>query len=282
MTHIYINSLKGMLLLTNNFPAVQEGYTANDLYKFIWIQEGEITVVIDHVEKTLGKDEIVSLSPLHNIVIKKAEGSYIGLLFNSEFYSIYRHDDEVSCNGLLFNGTSRIIHLKLSDNASSQLHDVVEKMTHEYLLKDTLEGEMLRLLLKRFIILCTRLARELFSGTPEKENTFDIIRQYYILVDAHFKEKKLVSDYAEMLHRSPKTLSNIFASYHLPSPLKIIHERIIAEAKRILLNSSESAKEIATILGFEHACTFSRFFKQMTGESVSVYRKINSVKQQRE
>lgn len=276
MTHIYINSLKGIFLLTDNFPAVQTGYDANDLYKFIWVQEGEITVVINHVEKTLSKNEIVSLSPLHDIKIKKVEGEYTGLLFNSEFYSIYKHDDEVSCNGLLFNGTSQIVHLHLPAKTSQTLHDVIDKMTDEYQLKDSLEGEMLRLLLKRFIIICTRLARKHFSNSSEKECGFDIIRQYHILVDTYFKEKKRVADYAEMLHRSPKTLSNIFASYHLPSPLKIIHERTIAEAKRILLNSPVSAKEIATILGFEHTCAFSRFFKQMTGESISDYRKRNA------
>ena len=59
----------------------------------------------------------------------------------------------------------------------------------------------------------------------------------------------------------------------IPSPLRIIHERIEAEAKRLLLYSQKSAKEITEILGFEDQATFSRFFKKMTGESVSEYRK---------
>ena len=115
MTHYYTNSLKGIILLTNNLPAVLAGHKTNDLYKFIWIQEGKATLVVDHVEKTLGKDEFISLSPLHDIKIKKAEGKYIGLLFNSEFYSIYKHDEEVSCNGLSFNGTSRIVNMQLPE-----------------------------------------------------------------------------------------------------------------------------------------------------------------------
>lgn len=273
MTHTYFNSLKGIILLTDNLPAVTTAYKVNDLYKFIWIQEGKVTLVVDHVEKTLGKDELVALTPLHHIEIKEVEGTYTGLLFNSEFYSIYKHDEEVSCNGLLFNGTSHIVHLHIPADISAQLHEVIEKMSDEYRLKDSLEGEMLRLLLKRFIILCTRFAREQVSGARDKAGSLDIIRQYSILVNQHFKEKKLVSDYAEMLHRSPKTLSNIFASYHLPSPLKIIHRRIISEAKRLLLNSNASVKEIATILGYEHVCTFSRFFKHITGENISDYRK---------
>ena len=133
MTHYYTNSLKGIILLTNNLPAVLAGHKTNDLYKFIWIQEGKATLVVDHVEKTLGKDEFISLSPLHDIKIKKAEGKYIGLLFNSEFYSIYKHDEEVSCNGLLFNGTSRIVNMQLPEITIRQLYEVIDKMRDEFL-----------------------------------------------------------------------------------------------------------------------------------------------------
>ena len=62
-------------------------------------------------------------------------------------------------------------------------------------------------------------------------------------------------------------------SYGRPSPLRIIHERVEAEAKRLLLYSSKSAKEIAEILGFEDISAFSRFFKNMTGESITDYKK---------
>ena len=82
-----------------------------------------------------------------------------------------------------------------------------------------------------------------------------------------------MQDYAEMLYRSPKTLSNLFAAYGLPSPLRIIHERIEAEAKRLLLYTNKSAKEIGEILGFEDLAAFSRFFRKMAKESISEYRK---------
>lgn len=84
-----------------------------------------------------------------------------------------------------------------------------------------------------FIITCTRIAREKCGVTPEQEKAFDIVRRFYILVDQHFREKKQVQDYADLLFRSPKTLSNLFASCGVPSPLRIIHERIESEAKKI-------------------------------------------------
>ena len=102
----------------------------------------------------------------------------------------------MSCSGVLVSGPSGIVHLRLPITDSELLHEVVDRMVTEYILRDNLQGEMLRLLLKRFIILCTRLARKQLSGFPVNEKGFDIIQRYYVLVDTHFKEKKQVQAYA--------------------------------------------------------------------------------------
>ena len=273
MEYIFNTRLRGNIALTDSYHTNLALQKDNTLYKFIWVQSGSLQLEIDHVPTTLVKGEIIALTPLHHIEFKAINGEYLTLLFNSNFYCIFGHDNEVSCNGFLFNGTSNVMQLKLSESQVASLRDITDSLTSEYAIKDNLQEEMLRILLKRFIILCTRIAREKFSVSPEREKAFDMVRQFYVLVDNHFKEKKMVQDYADMLHRSPKTLSNLFTTCGLPSPLRIIHERIEAEAKRLLLYSQKSAKEITEILGFEDQATFSRFFKKMTGESVSEYRK---------
>lgn len=266
-------SLNGNIAMTFRFHEDSVLQNNKSLYKFIWVQAGSLDIEIDHVIIHLEKDEIISLTPLHHIEIKKVEGEYLTFLFNSNFYCIYGHDNEVSCNGLLFNGSSNIARLKLSPVQAENLHDIIRIFMGECSIQDNLQEEMLRIILKRFIITCTRIAREKFEVNLEKEKSFDIIRQYYVLVDNHFKEKKQVQDYADLLFRSPKTLSNLFSSYGIPSPLRIIRERIEAEAKRLLLYTDKSAKEISEILGFEELAAFSRFFKKMTNESISDYRK---------
>ena len=273
MEYIFNTRLRGNIALTDSYHTNLALQKDNTLYKFIWVQSGSLQLEIDHVPTTYVKGEIIPLTPLHHIEFKAINGEYLTLLFNSNFYCIFGHDNEVSCNGFLFNGTSNVMQLKLSESQVASLRDITDSLTSEYAIKDNLQEEMLRILLKRFIILCTRIAREKFSVSPEREKAFDMVRQFYVLVDNHFKEKKMVQDYADMLHRSPKTLSNLFTTCGLPSPLRIIHERIEAEAKRLLLYSQKSAKEITEILGFEDQATFSRFFKKMTGESVSEYRK---------
>ena len=165
-----------------------------------------------------------------------------------------------------------MIRVVLDDTEQQLLNDITDTLSKEFCVSDNLQEEMLRIQLKRFIIQSTRIARRRLNITQEKEYSFEIIRQFFILVDTHYREKKQVQDYADMLHKSPKTLSNIFSACKLPSPLRVIHERVEAEAKRLLLYSNKSSKEIAGLLGFEDQSSFSRFFKNMTGQSTVQFR----------
>ena len=243
--------LNGNIVLTHRFHERKPLQHDKTLYKFIWVQSGSLMVEVDHIPMYLMKDEIVTLTPLHHLEVKQIEGEYLTFLFNSNFYCIFGHDNEVSCNGFLFYGSSNVMRLKLSREETSNLYDIVRIFCQESAIHDNLQEEMLRIVLKRFIITCTRI----------------------VLVDQNFKEKKQVQDYADILCRSPKTLSNLFSTCNRPSPLRVIHERIEAEAKRLLLYTKKSIKEISIILGFEDIAAFSRFFKKMTGESVSEYRR---------
>jgi AraC-like DNA-binding protein len=275
----YRTPLQGRLVLCRDIRSDKDLQRDPSLYKFIWVQRGRLSFEVDNVPMTLGENQIISLSPLHHLAFPRVNdeaaepADCLSLLFNSNFYCIYGHDKEVSCGGFLFNGTSHIITLTLSPEESEQLQRITNTLAEEYDIRDNLQEEMLRILLKRFIITCTRFARGRFAVSEERENSFDIIRRFFILVDEHFREKKKVQDYADMLNRSPKTLSNIFTVFpDVPTPLAAIHERIEAEAKRLLLYTPKSAKEIADLLGFDDLPTFSRFFKRQTGQSISRFR----------
>ena len=89
-------------------------------------------------------------------------GEYLSLLFNSNFYCIFGHDSEVSCNGFLFNGSSNVLKLKLSSEQVAALRDISGIFMNECNVQDDLQEEMLRIILKRFIITCTRIARGKF------------------------------------------------------------------------------------------------------------------------
>ena len=128
-------------------------------------------------------------------------------------------------------------------------------------------------MLKRLLILCTRIYKEQSELTTFDKKQLDIVRDYNYLVETNFKTKKQVADYAEMLNKSPKTLSNLFKKYNEKSPLQIIQDRTILEARRLLRHSDQSIKEIAYEIGYEDIQSFSRFFKKLEGVSPSEFKK---------
>ncbi len=270
--HQYHTKLKGTLAITDTYHNDRELQKEKGLYKFIWVRKGSITLEVDHQVTLLIENEVLSLSHLQHLTFKSIDGEYLTLVFNSNFYCIYGNDHEVSCSGFLFNGSSHVVRFVLEEEEKQQLTEIANTLDKEFTISDNLQEEMLRILLKRFIISCTRIARRRLEITQEKEYSFEIIRRYYVLVDEYYRQKKQVQDYADMLHKSPKTLSNIFSTCKLPSPLRVIHERVEAEAKRLLLYSNKSSKEIADLLGFEDQSSFSRFFKNMTGQSTVQFR----------
>lgn len=264
--------LNGTLLLCD-VPSGSRGLPAAGLYTFLWVRSGIFTLEVDHIPMEIRAGGVLPLSPMHHVDALQGDGECMALMFDSNFYCIFGHDSEVSCNGFLFNGTTDVMRLELGETDSAALQRVIDAMREEYGVPDSFREEMLRMQLKRFIILCTRIARERFGGASLGDPDFDIVRRFYVLLDAHFREKKRVQDYAEMLHRSPKTLTNLFAACGRPSPLRVIHQRVNAEARRLSLYTSKSAKEIAFLLGFEDTASFSRFFTKMNGRSITDYRR---------
>jgi AraC-like DNA-binding protein len=168
------------------------------------------------------------------------------------------------------------VHIPIIDLSSEEQRKF--KILHEVFLdeletKDTIQAEMLRMLMARFIIISTRLLKSKEGLVESPKNTkIDLLREFNMLVEAHFKTAHSVSFYADKLFKSPKTLSNTFAKLNT-SPLQIIHERIILEAKRLLIYTDKTAKEIAFEIGFEDASHLSRLFKKHTSLSPSEFKK---------
>lgn len=267
------SKIKGRIVLSDALHANPALLKDKNLYKFLWVLSGRIELAVDHQRMVLREGQLMPLSHLHHLEFIRIDGEYLSLMFNSNFYCIHGNDHEVSCNGLLFHGSSHVLIFDLSDREKEKIFILTGIMEDEFASKDHFQEEMLRVLLKRFIILCTRIAEDRQGVVRENSLQFETIRKFYVLVDTHFKEKKQVQEYADMLNKSPKTLANILSAYDQPSAIRIIHNRIQAEAERLLLYSSKSSKEIALFLGFEDQATFSRFFRNTTGLSATQYRK---------
>jgi AraC-like DNA-binding protein len=86
--------------------------------------------------------------------------------------------------------------------------------------------------------------------------------------------KKLPKEYAEMLYITPNHLNALVNATIGKSAGTLIRDRILLEAKRMLVNSDQNVNEIAYQLQFEDNAYFSRFFKKYTDTSPEKFRQV--------
>ena len=257
--------------------ASREVLMKRDLYKIIWCQEETLEITIDSYRLTMQKDEMIFCTPLNVIQLKEDTTGLLTFVFNKEFFCIQTHDEQVSCHGFLFFGSSEPQRIVLNELEAKGYRLVLEMLKEDLSIQDHLQGELLRSSLKRMLIKSVRIAKTTLTQPDISNAQMNIIREYNVLVEKHFREYHHVKDYADLLFKSPKTLSNLFPKYSNKSPLMVINDRILLEAKRLLLYSDKSAHEIANELGYSDPAHFSKFFKKHEGLSPSIFRKNKQV-----
>lgn len=237
----------------------------------VWSIAESNKVILDGVPLTLNNNQILFLTEFHHIEIEQLIALKF-IRFNKAFYCIKDHDNEVGCNGLLFFANAHIPMISIAKAEQEKFDLLWRAFELEMTTVDNLQIEMLQMMLKRFIILCTRLYKEQNEKEPIPASDIDTIRDFNKLVEMHFRKIKTVAEYADLMHKSPKTLSNLFSKFNSDSPIQVIQNRILLEARRLLRYSDQSIKEIAYDLGFEDIQSFSRFFKRKETVSPKKYR----------
>lgn len=99
------------------------------------------------------------------------------------------------------------------------------------------------------------------------------IDQFEKLIDAHFKTEKSPSFYASKMSITLKHLNRICKSILNKTATQLITERVILEAKRLLIDQNKSISQVAEQLNFENYSYFAKLFKKENGISPSDFRR---------
>lgn len=246
-------------------------FTGEAYLAIFWAEDDRSVLEIDGILTRLQANEMVFLTHCHQLRVLEFGGGRL-FAFNRPFYCLDNHDEEVGCRGMLFFGASHLPLIRIEE-ADSEIFELLWRVfSIEMAAKDNLQLEMLRMLLKRWVILCMRVFKRQGKVPDLDHQQVNLVREFHYLVEQHFRSIHDVKGYADLLHKSPKTLSHLFAQSGQPSPLQAIQARLLQEARRQLRYTEKSVSEIAFQIGFEDVQSFSRFFRKKEGVSPKAYR----------
>ncbi|MBF8782005.1 4-hydroxyphenylacetate catabolism regulatory protein HpaA [Pseudomonas fulva] len=125
-----------------------------------------------------------------------------------------------------------------------------------------------RLIMISLLRLCSNSAK----ATPARREDLKIFHRFNELIEAHYREHWPLSRYAAGIGVTEPRLNDVCRRIaDLPSK-RLIQERLMQEAKRLLLFSGSSANEVCYQLGFKDPAYFSRFFQRYASLTPGDYR----------
>jgi AraC family transcriptional regulator, transcriptional activator of pobA len=248
----------------------------NNYYSLIFIEQGSGTVKADFSNYELRQNAVFAFSPYQPFMFA-AENRMKGLAihFHPDFFCIHMHQNEVACNGVLFNNIYHPPFVIINEEQQQQLNNVIGQLKLE--IENTVLAQY-ELLISHLKILLIHLSRIKLHLHPQagveasgKEQPF-ILQKLKHAIESNFRNMHSAGEYAGILHISPKALARITKMHFNKTLTELISERIIIEAKRELYLTSKTIKEIAYELGYEDEYYFSRFFKTNADVSPQMYR----------
>jgi AraC family transcriptional activator of pobA len=193
------------------------------------------------------------------------------LLFSSDFYHFGTKADLSLFEYPFLNAQitgSPIVNLEREQ--FDELLLLSQAMGKEKTESNAINTEVIRTYLHIFLLKCKQYADDTHK---EKDNTQTAFGKLQQLLETNYRDQHLPSFYADELFMSFKKLNEMCKNHTGVSMSTLIKDRLMLEAKRLLLHSEYSIKEIGYFLGFEDPAYFNRFFRKNSDVSAGSFRK---------
>lgn len=161
----------------------------------------------------------------------------------------------------------------LLDADSSAFSDALQRLAKELAWTAPGHDIAVEALLLGLLVETLRLAHHAAAdGTATTGSRAALVARFREQVEGRYRDPLNVDDYAAVLQVHPKRLRAACLEVAGAAPLRIIQERRLLEAKRLLLYSNMTVAETAYYLGFEDPAYFTRFFTKGCAVSPSRFR----------
>ena len=230
--------------------------------------KGSFKSYVDFKEKKIGPGDVGLINPNHIHFIRPVDKKPIKVIiiaFNRSFYNRLNLGAKVN---MVVNAPQENLIVRGQQYDEDVIPFLFRSIVKEY--QDHLKATPAIFSLMSLLI--TRLTEQSGMNVDSSKGSF-IYYSFLKLLDEKVSTTHRVTDYANDLKVSEKTLNRACQATAQSSAQGIIHQKISFEAKRQLVHDQSSAKEIGYSVGFSDPIQFSKFFKQHNGFTPLEYRK---------
>lgn len=234
-----------------------------EFYQILWFEKGSPTHMVDFNSIKTEPNTLVFVNK-NSVQQFDTTLNYDGkvILFTDNFFCKEETDVKFLKSTILFNDLISVSGVSIS-NISSLFSNFLKLIETEFKnSKDHYQSDILRNYLRNLLLLSEREKKNQNFIEIKKGTNLDHVMLFKDLLENQFLHDKLVNSYANQMHITKKRLNTATTSILGLSPKQIIDARIILEAKRLLVHTNQSVKEISFHLGFDESTNFIKFFRK--------------------
>jgi AraC-like DNA-binding protein len=239
----------------------------HDFYAAVLFTRGQGVHEIDFQKYDVSEGSLFFLSPgqIHSWELSEDIDGYI-FFCSQEFYEMHYVNQKLR-NFPFFGSVSFPRKLQLDADELIKNKILFQELGREHQSQNLMkEGLILSLMSHIFINSARLFSKEIDSlSSSASLSYFKHYQDFENLIEQYFTTQKSISHYASLLGISPKHLNRIAQTVVQKTATDVITERVVLEAKRMLMYLDESLVEIAFRLGYEEYSYFVRVFRKSSG-----------------
>ncbi|MGB6008534.1 helix-turn-helix domain-containing protein [Castellaniella sp.] len=246
----------------------------HDLYQLIWVDEGEGTVMLDEQTLSLRAPVLISIPPpiVHGFRWRPDTKGLILTIADGFVADLAKQSGDAAVHSAL--GRLLTITGEVDPGSIGRLRGLFETILDEYIHDRVCRGTAIS---GNVLMLFAEVARlrhlSLQKDAHEDSGRLALYRRFKELVETHYRDSWRVADYALALATTERNLRRVSFDLVGQPPVRILHQRILLEAKRNLLYTEKTVAEIGYDLGFEDPAYFTRFFARNEDLTPAAFRR---------
>ena len=238
---------------------------------YILVETGTAEFVIDCHSYIIGKGDMLLVAPRMSVKLMKKSSDFgtCGLCMEPFFFDSLSIGNYVYKR--LYNSSHTTYVLRLEDSDTGHIRKTLDLMSH-YLTSDH-PAEMAGSLVNFLLLQITEIFHSQNVHPAGRVKHSDaLFRLFRKLLAENYRKEHELQFYADSLHISQTYLSRVIRQISGKTVNNYIAEALYTDARRLLVFTDLTVKEIAEQLGFSDQSSFGKFFKKKSETSPANFR----------